>query len=76
MPRFKRKTFEKPWHNPNYDGLRHDRKKIPPLTDKETFRCTCNTARKMKEVFGWGNWMINFIDTEGNNKPYQKGLIT
>jgi len=78
MGRFKRKIiiYEKPWHDPNYDGLRHDRKKCPPPTDKEMFRCTCHTARKMKEIFGWGNWMDNFIDEEGNNKPYQERLIT
>jgi len=76
MTKFKRKTFEKPWHDPNYDGLRHNRKKCPSLTDKEMFQCTRHTARKMKEIFGWCNWMINFIDKEGNNKPYQGGLIT
>ena len=75
MSKFKRKTFKKPWHDPNYDGLRLDRKAIPKLTNEEMFRCTCNTARKMKELFGWKDWMDSFIDKEGNNKSYQKGLI-
>ncbi len=75
MNKFKRKIFKKPWHDPGYDGLRFDRKTIPKITDKEMFQCTCNTARKMKKLFGWKDWMENFIDENGKNKSYKEGLI-
>ncbi len=85
MSRFKRKVIElvkpkkkyaKPWLDPNYDVLAKDKIRIPPPTDEEMFPLTCETARKMKKQFGYRIWMKNFIDINGINKPYKKGVVT
>ena len=70
------KRPKKPWLDPNYDGLRHDKKRISPGSDEEKFEATCHVARQMKDNFGWQVWMNGFIDEYGNNRPYQKGLVT
>ena len=70
-----KKVYKKPWENPQYDGLRPDRKAIPKLTEKERFIISCNTARKMEKLFGRKPWMEKFINENDQNQPFQKGLI-
>lgn len=69
-------TEKKPWYKPGYDGLRIDKKAIPKITDKESFIVSCNTARLMTKQFGRKPWMESFIDENGKNLPYKKGLVT
>lgn len=87
MSRFRRKEelkpkppneikYKKPWRDPNFDALRHDRKRLPLPTDQEMFAGTCNIARKMLANFGWKEWMYQFINQDGSVRPYQKGMVT
>lgn len=71
----KKPNQDKPWSNPSYDGLRPDKKKISPPNEEEKFEATCHVARAMKKSFQWREWMGNFINEDGSNKPYQGGII-
>ena len=85
MSRFKRKVIEfvkpkkeyaKPWLDPDYDVLAKGSIRVPMPTDEEMFPLTCETAKKMRKQFGYRIWMKNFIDINGINKPYKKGVVT
>jgi len=85
MSRFKRKTIEpivskkkfaKPWLDPNYDVLAKNNIRKAQPTDEEMFPLTCETARLMRKLFGTRTWMKNFIDFNGRDKPYRKGMVT
>ena len=80
MSKFKRKSsfpkvYDKPWHDPEYDALRPNKKRGPSPTEEERFLNSCILAKKMKEQFGWRSWMDDFVDERGDNKPYQKGIL-
>ena len=65
----------KPWLDPNFDALRPDRKKIPKATKEERWRCNIHIAKKMMKDFCWRPWMEDFIDRDGNDKPFKKGIL-
>ena len=60
--------YEKPWHDPNYNALRKDKKKISelPLTAAEERRLSVSNAQAMFKTFGFKPWMQGIIDQEGN----------
>ena len=71
------KTYEKPWENPEHDILRSDKKALSKeFTEEERFIMTCQTARNMEKRFGRKPWMDKFINRNGKNLPYQKGITT
>lgn len=57
-----------PWDNPGYDGLRVDKKRIPPPTEEEARMCNIVVAQRMLKDFKWQKWMGAFIDREGRPK--------
>jgi len=65
------KVYDKPWEDPNFDSLRHDKKRIPLPTEEEHFIAGQKQAQAMLKRFGWRRWMGDFIDREGNNKSYK-----
>ena len=59
-----------------YDPMRKDKKALPKPSDEEMFFATCKVARKMLKDFSWKDWMGQFINQDGSERPYQKGIVT
>ena len=48
---------------------------LTPISEKDRFEGNCHIARAMIKVFGRLPWMNDFIDQDGNNLPFRKGVV-
>ncbi len=58
-------------NDPNYDALRPDKRKVPPMSIAEAAACDAAITRKMKECFGprGGEYRI-FRVVKGTTEEY------
>ena len=46
-----------------------------PIQEEDYFEAGCHQARAMQKRFGRMAWMNDFIDQDGNNLPFKKGIM-
>ena len=70
-----KKKYEKPWLDPNYDALKTNKRRSPPISEQAYFQANIYIAQDMLKTFPWRPWMEDFINKDGTPRPFKKGII-
>ena len=56
-------------------GVDNFKEDLGELSEEDYFEAGCHQARAMQKRFGRMAWMSDFIDQDGNNLPFKKGIM-